>query len=93
MNRNIINIRRSGRNALSDQDATKAPSTYQIGTVSSLTGVDAHTIRAWERRYGLPDPERTVGRHRLYSQYDIEVIKWLVARQEEGLSISGQRRL
>jgi methanogenic corrinoid protein MtbC1 len=33
-------------------------------------------------------PQRTAGGHRLYSQYDIETIKWLLARQAEGLSIS-----
>ena len=33
-------------------------------------------------------PGRTDGGHRLYSDYDIETIKWLLARQEEGLSIS-----
>ncbi len=33
-------------------------------------------------------PQRTAGGHRLYSQYDIETIKWLLARQTEGLSIS-----
>ena len=35
-----------------------------------------------------PCPQRTAGGHRLYSQYDIETIKWLLARQAEGLSIS-----
>ena len=49
---------------------------------------DADTLRAWERRYGLPVPQRTRGGHRLYSQRDIETIKWLMRRQSEGLSIS-----
>jgi len=52
------------------------------------TGIKADTLRAWERRYGLPVPERTSGGHRLYSQYDIETIKWLQARQAEGLRIN-----
>ena len=46
------------------------------------------TLRAWERRYGLPQPKRTAGGHRLYSQRDIDTLKWLVARQNEGMSIS-----
>ncbi|MEM7801289.1 MAG: MerR family transcriptional regulator, partial [Chloroflexota bacterium] len=46
------------------------------------------TLRAWERRYGLPNPQRTPGGHRLYSQRDIDMLKWLIARQEEGMSIS-----
>jgi len=62
--------------------------TYNLKVVLQETGIKADTIRAWERRYGLPEPERTAGRHRLYSQRDIEMIKWLMTRQEEGLSIS-----
>jgi DNA-binding transcriptional MerR regulator len=52
------------------------------------TGLKQDTLRAWERRYGVPNPERTPGGHRLYSQRDIDTLKWLVARQQEGLSIS-----
>lgn len=51
-------------------------------------GLSAATLRAWEFRYGLPKPQRTAGGQRLYSRQDIEMLKWLVARQNEGLSIS-----
>ena len=62
--------------------------TYNIKVVLNQTGIAADTLRAWERRYGLPTPQRTQGGHRLYSDYDIETIKWLMDRQNEGLSIS-----
>ncbi|MFL7868383.1 MAG: B12-binding domain-containing protein [Anaerolineales bacterium] len=62
--------------------------TYNLKAVIKETGIAADTLRAWERRYGLPMPERTPGGHRLYSQHDIEIIKWLIAKQGEGLSIS-----
>jgi DNA-binding transcriptional MerR regulator/methylmalonyl-CoA mutase cobalamin-binding subunit len=61
---------------------------YNLKAVVQETGLKPDTLRAWERRYGLPHPDRTGGGHRLYSQYDIEMLKWLVARQEEGLNIS-----
>ena len=61
---------------------------FNLKAVLQETNIAADTLRAWERRYGLPMPERTEGGHRLYSQYDIETIKWLLARQTEGLSIS-----
>lgn len=61
---------------------------FNLKVVLKETGLAADTLRAWERRYGLPVPERTAGGHRLYSQHDIETIKWLMARQGEGLSIS-----
>jgi len=62
--------------------------TYNLKAVIKETGIAADTLRAWERRYGLPMPDRTPGGHRLYSQRDIEIIKWLMAKQGEGLSIS-----
>ena len=62
--------------------------TYNLKVIIQETGIKPDTLRAWERRYGLPVPGRTDGGHRLYSDYDIETIKWLLARQEEGLSIS-----
>lgn len=61
---------------------------FNLKAVLRETGLAADTLRAWERRYGLPMPQRTSGGHRLYSQYDIETIKWLTSRQAEGLSIS-----
>jgi DNA-binding transcriptional MerR regulator len=62
--------------------------TFNLKVVIKETGIAADTLRAWERRYGLPLPKRTPGGHRLYSQRDIETIKWLMAKQHEGLSIS-----
>ena len=62
--------------------------TYNLKAVVQETGLKADTLRAWERRYNLPRPQRTPSGHRLYSDRDIEILKWLVLRQEEGLSIS-----
>lgn len=61
---------------------------YNLKAVVQETGLKADTLRAWERRYGVPTPQRTESGHRLYSQYDIDVLKWLVERQNEGMSIS-----
>jgi methanogenic corrinoid protein MtbC1 len=61
---------------------------YNLKAVYKDTGLKPDVLRAWERRYGLPQPQRTAGGHRLYSRYDIELIKWLLARQEQGMRIS-----
>ncbi len=61
---------------------------FNLKVVLKETGIRPDTLRAWERRYGLPKPQRSPGGHRLYSQRDIEMIKWLMARQDEGLSIA-----
>lgn len=61
---------------------------YNLNAALHETGLQADVLRAWERRYDLPKPRRTAGGHRLYSEYDIAVIKWLRGQQNEGLSIS-----
>ncbi len=61
---------------------------YNLKAVVQETGLKADTLRAWERRYGVPTPQRTDSGHRLYSQYDIDILKWLIERQDEGMSIS-----
>lgn len=61
---------------------------YSIKTVATLTGVNPTTIRAWERRYQFIVPSRTESGHRLYSDQDVEKIKWVVDKQKDGLSVS-----
>ena len=39
---------------------------YTIKRAAELTGVPAATLRAWERRYDLVEPERTESGYRLY---------------------------
>jgi DNA-binding transcriptional MerR regulator len=61
---------------------------YPIRTVSSMTGVNPITLRAWERRYGLIRPERTQSRRRLYTQHDIDQIHQILTLLDEGITIS-----
>lgn len=49
-------------------------SLYRIRTVSELTGVSSATLRAWERRYGVPAPSRTASAYRLYNDEDVALI-------------------
>jgi DNA-binding transcriptional MerR regulator/methylmalonyl-CoA mutase cobalamin-binding subunit len=64
---------------------------FPIRTVASLTGVNAITLRAWERRYGLIKPVRTDSGHRLYTQVDIDTIHQVVALLDKGVAISQVR--
>ena len=52
---------------------------YQIGTVSTLTGIDPHTIRAWERRYGASTPSRSESGRRRYDDPTVERLQLLKA--------------
>lgn len=67
---------------------TDTEPTFNLKAVLKETELKADTLRAWERRYGLPKPLRSRGRHRLYSERDVQAVKWLMARQAEGFSIS-----
>lgn len=60
---------------------------YNLSAVLRETGLKADLVRAWERRYNLPNPQRSAGGHRMYSHYDIETLKWLKEKQAQGLSI------
>ena len=61
---------------------------YNVKAVIRETGLAPDTLRTWERRYGVPRPERSLGRQRRYSQRDVDQLKWLIARQREGMAIS-----
>lgn len=59
--------------------------TYSINAVSEMTGVPSTTLRFWESRFGLIKPLRTEGGHRLYSSRDIERVKWIKQKIDEGI--------
>ena len=64
-----------------------------IRTVSLLTGVNAITLRAWERRYGLVIPQRTPKGHRLYTQQDVErILKHAGKLERQPRCLKGQRK-
>ena len=46
-----------------------------IGELSRRAGVTTDVIRAWERRYGLLEPQRTDGGFRLYSADDVSRLR------------------
>jgi DNA-binding transcriptional MerR regulator len=58
----------------------------RIGELSRRTGVGVHTLRAWERRYGVITPQRTPGGTRLYAPMDEARIKLMRRYVAEGAS-------
>jgi len=62
------------------------PLRYPIRAVSKLTGISVDTLRAWERRYAVVEPERDE-RGRLYSEADVERLKLLRQLVEQGHAI------
>jgi len=52
---------------------------------AALLNVSPNTLRAWERRFGFPKPQRSPGRHRLFTHGEIAALRDAL---QEGLSIS-----
>ncbi len=61
---------------------------YNIKAVVQATRVSPSTLRAWERRYNVCQPQRSESGYRLYSDRDIALIRWLKMQVDAGLSIS-----
>lgn len=66
------------------QNASEEP-LYNIGVITRMTGISKATLRAWERRYGFPESDRTSGGHRLYSERDIIRLRWVKNRIDQGM--------
>lgn len=61
---------------------------YTIKNVSMITGIGVHTLRAWEKRYGVVIPERSTSGRRYYSENDIEKLKLIATLNKTGEQIS-----
>jgi DNA-binding transcriptional MerR regulator len=59
-----------------------------IREVARQTGVNAITLRAWERRYGLVVPQRTPKGHRLYSAEHVQRILTILTWLNRGVAVS-----
>lgn len=67
---------------------------YQtVKVVSRRSGLSAHVIRIWERRYGAVEPERTGTNRRLYSDEQIERLSLLREVTQSGHSIGRVAKL
>lgn len=60
---------------------------HSIKWVAKRTGLSAHVIRAWEKRYGTVRPQRTDGNRRYYTPADVERLLLLRQATESGHSI------
>lgn len=67
--------------------------TYSIKELSLLSGIKAHTIRIWEKRYGVFSPDRTDTNIRRYSDSDLRLSLNIVLLQNMGYKISRIARL
>lgn len=61
---------------------------YQINDLERLSGVKAHTIRIWEKRYGLITPHRTETNIRYYDDEQLKKLLNVATLSSVGFRIS-----
>jgi MerR family transcriptional regulator, light-induced transcriptional regulator len=61
---------------------------YSIKDLENFSGIKAHTIRIWEKRYKTLKPERTKSNIRMYSETELKKILNVAYLNRNGLKIS-----
>ena len=61
---------------------------YSIKDLEYFTGIKAHTIRIWEKRYNILTPERTESNIRLYSEGELKKLLNVAYLNRNGFKIS-----
>lgn len=61
---------------------------YSIKDLENFTGVKAHTIRIWEKRYNLVEPKRTCTNIRFYDDEDLKKLLNVSILNRHGFKIS-----
>ena len=67
------------------------PGHLRIGELSRRTDTSVDLLRAWEKRYGLLDPDRSDGGYRLYSDNDVERVRAMRSHLRRGSRLPKRR--
>ncbi|WP_459209431.1 MerR family transcriptional regulator [Aquimarina rhabdastrellae] len=67
---------------------SKISTSFSIKDLENLSGIKAHTIRIWEKRYGLLEPERTDTNIRYYSLESFQKLLNITQLYNSGYKIS-----
>ena len=62
--------------------------TYSIKDIEQLSGIKAHTLRIWEKRYNILEPKRTLTNIRYYDDEDLKKILNVSVLNRNGFKIS-----
>ncbi len=66
---------------------------YSIKELENLSGIKAHTIRIWEKRFCLIEPHRTNTNIRYYTDNDLKKILNVAVLNRHGIKISNIAKL
>ena len=64
----------------------------RIGELSRRTGASVDLLRAWEKRYGLLEPDRSEGGFRLYTDEDVARVRAMQSHLADGLAAAEAAR-
>jgi DNA-binding transcriptional MerR regulator len=67
--------------------------TFTIKDLAQLTRIKPHTLRIWEQRYGIMNPQRTDSNIRFYSQDDLKFLLNVSILYDHGVKISNIAKL
>lgn len=73
--------------------AEVGPGPYRIQVAAELSGTPPATLRAWERRYGVPAPRRTTTAYRLYTADDVNLVRRMNELVVSGVAPSDAARM
>ena len=66
---------------------------YSIRDLEKVTGIKAHTIRIWEKRYGIIEPDRTDTNIRSYTDEELKTLLNISLLNRNGIKISHLARM
>jgi Hg(II)-responsive transcriptional regulator len=71
----------------------KTATTMTVGELASQAGVNLETVRFYERQRVMPEPERTSGGHRIYTEDDLERLRFIQRAKSVGFTLKEIRTL
>jgi len=78
---------------MSQVETAGAEPRHPIRVVAQRTGLSPDVLRAWEKRYGVVEPGRSATGQRLYSDADVERLRYLRQATEAGRTIGRVAKL
>ncbi|MCE3605522.1 MerR family transcriptional regulator [Massilia sp. P8910] len=78
-----------------DHDTVRSDDTgaYRSGVAARLAGLPVETLRVWERRYGVSEPQRSARGQRLYSSAQVRRLSLIKQLVDQGHPIGAMARL
>lgn len=63
------------------------PGAYSVSELAARTGVHLETVRFYERKGLLPEPDRTAGGHRKYTEDDAKRLEFILRAKDVGFTL------